>query len=142
MLDFPYEGNMAGARETMTRYTVIYDGACGVCRRSVDLLARWDTRRELEILPSQAPEVRERFPWIPEEDLDSSVQVVDARAQNPRRWQGAAAIEELLNALPRGRGVSWLFRIPLVRPVAEWAYRKFARNRMRFGCGDHCRLRE
>lgn len=123
----------------MTRYTVIYDGNCNVCQRSIDLLERWDRHGELEILASQAPVVRERFGWIPEEDLDASVQVVDARAEGVR-WQGAAAVEKLLDALPRGRVFSWLFRIPLVRPIAEWAYRKFARNRKRFGCGDHCTL--
>lgn len=121
------------------RFTVIYDGDCRVCQRSVDLLARWDTRGELEILPSQAPAVRERFGWIPEEDLDASVQVVDARAEGVR-WQGGAALERLLEILPRGRTVSWLFRIPFARPLVEWGYRKFARNRKRFGCGEHCRL--
>ena len=124
----------------MARYTLIYDGDCRVCQRSVDLILRWDTRRELEIIPFQAPEVRERFSWIPEEDFDRSMQLVEAGSGERKRRQGAAALEELLRVLPRGRVISWLFRIPFARPIVERAYRTFARNRKRFGCGEHCAL--
>jgi predicted DCC family thiol-disulfide oxidoreductase YuxK len=60
------------------------------------------------------------------------------RASDGKTWQGAAALEELLKVLPRGRSISWLFRIPFARPVAEKFYRLFARNRYRIGCGEHC----
>jgi len=117
------------------RYTVIYDGNCGVCRRSVESLARWDRNRDLEIIPSQAPGVSERFPWIPPRSYVESVQVI--RTSDGRTWQAAAALEELLNVLPKGRLVSWLFGIPFVRPLADKFYRWFARNRYRMGC-EHC----
>ena len=53
-------------------------------------------------------------------------------------WSGAAAIEHLLDVLPRGRLVSWLFKIPFVRGIADKVYRWFARNRYHLGCGKHC----
>ena len=56
-------------------------------------------------------------------------------------WQGAAAIEKLLDALPKGWLMSWVFSIPFVRPLAERFYRWFARNRYKMGCGTHCQLR-
>jgi predicted DCC family thiol-disulfide oxidoreductase YuxK len=43
--------------------------------------------------------------------------------------------------LPRGRLISWLFRIPFVRPLADRFYKWFARNRYRMGCGEHCAVR-
>jgi predicted DCC family thiol-disulfide oxidoreductase YuxK len=122
------------------RYTVIYDGHCKVCGRMVRMLARWDRKHELEIIPSQAPGIRERFPWIPPRAYVESVQVI--RASDGRTWQAAAALEELLKVLPKGRLVSWLFKIPLVRPLVDLFYRWFARNRYRFGCGEHCQVRE
>ena len=122
------------------RYTVIYDGHCKVCGRMVRMLARWDRNNELEIIPSQAPGIRERFPWIPLRAYVESVQVI--RASDGKTWQAAAALEELLKVLPKGRLVSWLFKIPLVRPLADLLYRWFARNRYRFGCGEHCQVRE
>jgi predicted DCC family thiol-disulfide oxidoreductase YuxK len=122
------------------RYTVIYDGHCKVCGRMVKMLAKWDRDRELEIIPSQAPGIRERFPWIPPRAYVESVQVV--QTSNGKTWQGAAALEQLLKILPKGRLISWLFKIPLVRPLVDLFYRWFARNRYRFGCGEHCQVRD
>jgi predicted DCC family thiol-disulfide oxidoreductase YuxK len=122
------------------RYTVIYDGHCKVCGRMVKMLAGWDRNHELEIIPSQAPGIRERFPWIPPRAFVDSVQVVSTR--DGKTWQAAAALEELLNVLPKGRLISWLFKIPFVRPLVDLFYRWFARNRYRFGCGEHCQVRD
>jgi predicted DCC family thiol-disulfide oxidoreductase YuxK len=118
---------------------VIYDGDCKVCSRIVKLLARWDRDRELEIIPSQAPDVHARFPWIPPRAYVESMQVV--RASDGKTWQGADALEELLDVLPKGRLVSWLFEVPFVRPLTGRLYRWFARNRYRLGCGEHCAAR-
>jgi len=120
-------------------YTVIYDGHCKVCGRMVKALTKWDKHSQLEIIPSQAPGVRARFPWIPARSYIESVQVV--RTSDGKTWQAAAAIEQLLEVLPKGRLISWLFKIPFVRPLADKFYRWFARNRYKFGCGDHCALR-
>ena len=120
-------------------YTVIYDGYCKVCGRMVRMLAKWDRNHVLEIIPSQDAGVRARFPWIPARSYSESIQVV--RASDGRTWQGAAALEQLVKVLPKGRLISWLFKIPLVRPLADRFYRSFARNRYKFGCGEHCAVR-
>jgi Uncharacterized protein conserved in bacteria len=121
---------------TDKRFTVIYDGDCGVCVNLAGMLHKWDSDEELEITPSEAPGVKERFPWIPEKAYSEALQVV--RITDGKTTQGAAAIEDLLNALPKGRLISWLFKIPLVRPLAERFYRWFASNRYRMGRGKHC----
>jgi predicted DCC family thiol-disulfide oxidoreductase YuxK len=120
-------------------YTVVYDGACRVCGRLARILARWDDRGCFEIIPSQQHGVRARFPWIPDRAYAESLQLI--RRSDWRTWQGAAAIEQLLTVLPRGRWISWIFRIPLVRVIADRLYRWFARNRYHLGCGEHCQLR-
>lgn len=125
--------------EERRQYTVIYDGDCKVCGRMVKLLRKWDRNRQLEIIPSQKPGVRERFPWIPGRAYTESLQVV--RTRDGRTWQSAAALEELTNTLPKGRLIAWLFKIPLMRPLVDRLYRWFARNRYKFGCGDHCAVR-
>ena len=118
------------------RYTVIYDGDCKVCSRSVSLLKKWDRHRDLEIISSQIPGVRERFSWISPRAYADSIQVV--RIRDGKTWQAAAALEELLNVLPKGRLISWLFKIPFVRPLVDKFYRWFARNRYKMGCAEHC----
>ncbi|HEX6559432.1 MAG TPA: DUF393 domain-containing protein [Longimicrobiales bacterium] len=116
-------------------YTVIYDGNCRVCTRIVGTLRRWDTGQQLEIIPSETPGLAARFPWIAARAYADSLQVVSGAGQT---WQGAASIEQLLSVLPRGRFISWIFRVPLVRGIAERCYRWFARNRYRLGCSEHC----
>jgi predicted DCC family thiol-disulfide oxidoreductase YuxK len=125
--------------ESRSRHTVIYDGDCRVCSRIVEVLKRWDRNRDLEIVPSQAPGVHARFPWIPPSAYVESMQVI--RASDSKTWEGAAALEELLNVLPKGRLISWMFEVPLVRPLVGKFYRWFARNRYRLGCGEHCAVR-
>jgi predicted DCC family thiol-disulfide oxidoreductase YuxK len=126
--------NLAG--EESPRYTVIYDGDCKVCGRSVTLLTRWDRNHELELVPSQTPGVQAKFPWITPRAYVDSIPVV--RARDGKTWQGGAALEELLNVLPKGRLISWLFKIPLMRPLVDKLYMWFARNRYRLGCDEHC----
>jgi predicted DCC family thiol-disulfide oxidoreductase YuxK len=128
-------GKCAPGRE----YAVVYDGSCNVCKRIVTVLEGWDRKGELELIPSDTPALAERFPWISAAAYVESIQVV--RCADGKTWQGAAAMERLIDALPKGKLVSWIFSIPFARPLAEKGYRWFARNRYRLGCSDHCRLR-
>jgi len=116
-------------------YTAVYDGSCNVCGRIVSVLERRDRDRRLEIVPSRDAAVAERFPWISPAAYAESLQVI--RTADNRTWQGAAAVEQLLDVLPKGRFISWIFSIPFGRPLAEKLYRAFARNRYRLGCRLH-----
>ena len=121
-------------------YTVVYDGHCKVCKRLVAMLKKWDKHHDLEILPSQTPGLGARFPWIPARAYLESVQFIDHHTETT--LQGAAALELIIDVLPKGKLITWIFSIPFVRPLAERFYRWFARNRYRLGCGEHCQLRE
>lgn len=119
-------------------YTVVFDGNCKVCNRLVKLLRKWDRRNELEIIPSQAPGVMARFPWIPAKAYVEALQMVGPGGET---WSGARAVEQILLVVPKGGLIAWLFKIPYVRVLADRFYRWFARNRYRLGCGDHCQAR-
>ena len=119
-------------------FTVVFDGDCKVCTRLSGVLHRWDSTRRLEVVSSQQPGVMARFPWIPAHAYAEALQLV---AADGTTWQGASAIEHLLNVLPRGPWIAWVFRIPFARPLADRFYRWFARNRYRMGCGAHCQSR-
>jgi predicted DCC family thiol-disulfide oxidoreductase YuxK len=118
-------------------WTLVYDGNCGVCKKAVRAIARWDRRHEVELLPSQDPCVSARFPWIPPQAYAEAMQLIGPGGGTT---QGADAIEELLRILPRGWMLGWIFKLPLVGWLADKLYRWFARNRYRFGCGEHCRV--
>ena len=120
-------------------WTLVYDGNCTVCGRFVRAVERWDRRGEIEVLASQNACVGARFPWIPPEAYAEAVQLIGPTG---RTTQGAAAIEQLLGILPRGSLLGWIFKIPFVGWLADKLYRWFARNRYRFGCSEHCQVRE
>lgn len=119
-------------------YTLVYDGMCRMCTRLSTILQKWDTRRQVEVVPSQATGVMARFPWIPATAYSEAIQLVGPGGAT---WQGAAAVEQLLGVLPRGGWIGWIFHIPFVRGLADWLYRWVARNRYRLGCGEHCQSR-
>jgi predicted DCC family thiol-disulfide oxidoreductase YuxK len=119
-------------------YTCVYDGTCKVCTRLASVLRKWDRNHDLEVVSSQTPGVIARFPWIPARAYAEALQLIGPGGQT---WQGAAAIEQLLNILPKGRLIGWLFSIPFVRVLADRFYKWFARNRYKLGCGEHCQSR-
>lgn len=118
-------------------YTVVYDGTCRICTRLAGVLAKWDRHRQLEIVPSQESGVMARFPWIPAHAYADALQLIGPGGHT---WSGAAAIEQLLDVLPRGKWISWIFAIPFVRTIADRFYKWFARHRYRLGCGEHCQV--
>ena len=118
-------------------WTLVYDGSCNVCGKAVRAIERWDRRHEIELVPSQNPCVAARFPWIPPDAYADAMQLI---GPGGRTTQGADAFEELLRILPRGWMLGWIFKLPLVGWLADKLYRWFARNRYRFGCGEHCRV--
>ena len=119
-------------------YTVVYDGQCKVCGRLVKLLTAWDKRKELEIIPFQNTSVLDRFPWIPSEAYAEAMQLI---GPGGRTWQGGEAIEQLLKILPYGGVFGWTFSIPGFGTLFGRFHRWFARNRYKFGCGEHCQMR-
>lgn len=119
-------------------YTVVYDGACKVCGRLVKLLNAWDTKDEIEVIPFQNTSVLDRFPWIPSEAYAEAMQLI---GPGGRTWQGGDAIEQLLKILPAGWTFGWAFGIPGFGTLFGGFYRWFARNRYKFGCGEHCQVR-
>jgi predicted DCC family thiol-disulfide oxidoreductase YuxK len=117
-------------------WTLIYDGDCEICRRSVTALVAWDRDRAFECLPYQDAGVTARFPALDPRALRDAVHLVGA---DGRVWAGAAAVEQAARLLPRARALAWLFRLPFAGALADRAYRAIARHRHRFGCREHCR---
>ena len=135
---FVFGGEETQAAGSGRPWTVVYDGQCKVCGRLVKLLDRWDSRDEIETIPFQNTSVLSRFPWIPAEAYAEAMQLV---GPGGRTWQGGYAIEQLLKILPYGGLLGWAFKLPFFGELFNRFYRWFARNRYKFGCGEHCTLR-
>jgi predicted DCC family thiol-disulfide oxidoreductase YuxK len=118
-----------------SRHTLVYDGDCRLCRRSVALVHAWDRDGLVECVPFQDDSVPARFPVLTREACERAMQLV---APDGGVVEGAAAIERLLTLLPRGGALAWMLRLPLIGALADRAYRRVAKDRLRFGCGEHC----
>ncbi len=98
---------------------LIFDGECGFCRRWIE---RWKlaTGDRVDYLTFQ--DLGGQFPEISREQFEKSVQLIES---DGAVYSGAEAVF-------RSLGRQWLYRLPAVAPVSEWAYRLVARHRQVF----------
>jgi len=117
---------------------LIYDGECGFCKKWVDWIRKRDKAQQLEYLPCQSNERKQRFPQINEMDCLKAMHVV---LSDGPIFSGADAAPHILRALPGWQWCAAMFKIPGALLVARPVYRSIARNRHRFGSEtDHCKL--
>lgn len=105
--------------------TLIYDGECGLCRRAVELLRRWDREHRLRYVPFQDGEAVARFGIA----LPALAAAMHLLMPDGRVFAGADAVPELGRLLPGKRWWTWGFALPGVPPLARRVYRRVAQRR-------------
>ena len=112
-------------RAAPPRPLLIFDGNCHFCRRWIE---RWRelTAGAVEYAPSQ--EVAERFPEIPGEAFERSVQFIDT---DGTVFSGAEAVFRSLGKKRSRRWMIWCYEhVPGFGVITDTAYRLVARHRM------------
>jgi predicted DCC family thiol-disulfide oxidoreductase YuxK len=108
-------------------YCVIYDGTCNLCVGLVQLLEKLDQGAQFRYVPMQDAATLERYAITPA-DCEGGMILIDIQAPE-RRWQGAAAAEEIGQLLPLGQGFVQAYRaLPGVKPAGDQIY-AFVRDR-------------
>jgi predicted DCC family thiol-disulfide oxidoreductase YuxK len=114
---------------------LFFDGACGMCTRSVELLNKLNRTGKLQSEPLQSPGAAQRL-GISSSDLLDSVRWLDASGNV---YSGAEAANAALSAAIGSRIPLRIYRIPGLRFVEEAVYRWIAANRYRFpGTTPYC----
>jgi predicted DCC family thiol-disulfide oxidoreductase YuxK len=120
----------------LTGPVLLYDGTCGFCADSVQLVLRHDRRKDLRFAPLQGPLgalVRERHPEL--DGVDSMVWVEPGVAGVPAgvltRSDAGLRIARYLGGWWRLAGAARL----LPRPLRDAAYDLVARHRHRLRSG-------
>jgi predicted DCC family thiol-disulfide oxidoreductase YuxK len=109
------------------RATVIFDGSCDFCTRSVRFVRWLDRRRRLTIVPFQKPGVPAAH-GLTVADCERAAWTV---TPDGRRYPGAAAVNVAL-AVALGTRLPWvLYRLPGIRQLQDLIYALVARNRTR-----------
>ncbi|MDB6059805.1 MAG: hypothetical protein JWO95_3649 [Verrucomicrobiales bacterium] len=107
---------------------MIFDGDCGFCRCWIE---RWHrtTGDRVEYIASQEPEVRRRFPEIPQSAYDTSVQYVET---DGTVFHGAEAVLRSRTVVGR-KWLVWIYyHMPGARFLFECAYSFVASHRITF----------
>jgi predicted DCC family thiol-disulfide oxidoreductase YuxK len=115
--------------------TLFFDGACGMCTRSRDLLLSWDRTGNVKTEALQSPGTAKRLGIAPASLLDS-VRWLDSTGAI---YSGAEAANAAFSAAIGTRIPLAVYRIPGIRTVEEAIYRWVATHRYRFpGTTPYC----
>jgi predicted DCC family thiol-disulfide oxidoreductase YuxK len=118
-----------------SRGTLFFDGACGMCTRSRDVLLRVNRTGKLQTEALQSHGAAQRLGVAPTELLES-VRWLDPSGAV---YSGAEAANAALSAALGTRIPLRVYRIPGVRVLEDAIYRWVAANRYRFpGTTPYC----
>jgi predicted DCC family thiol-disulfide oxidoreductase YuxK len=112
-----------------------FDGVCGMCTRSRNLLLKFNRTGDLATEPLQRPGTAARL-GIAESQLLDSVRWLDASGEV---YAGAEAVNAAVSAGLGTRLPLMLYRVPGIRSLQEVVYRWVADHRYRFpGTTPYC----
>jgi predicted DCC family thiol-disulfide oxidoreductase YuxK len=115
--------------------TLFFDGNCGMCTRSRNLLLKLDRTGGVETEPLQGVGVADRLGIRPAELLDS-VRWLDRSGEV---YAGAEAANAAVSAALGTRLPLIVYRVPVVRSLQNAVYRWVAGHRYRFpGTTPYC----
>jgi predicted DCC family thiol-disulfide oxidoreductase YuxK len=119
----------------VTAGTLFFDGACGMCTRSRDLLLRFNRTGNVQTETLQSPGTAQRLGITPTSLLDS-IRWLDASGAV---YSGAEAANAAFSAAVGTRIPLAIYRIPGIRFIEEAVYRWIAAHRYRFpGTTPYC----
>jgi predicted DCC family thiol-disulfide oxidoreductase YuxK len=120
-------------KKNLPKHLVFYDGVCGFCDRSVQLLLKLDKKQLFCFAPLQGETAKILLQALTPEQMneDSLVLIENFRSEDKRIYLLGKAIFRICWLLG---GVwlllGWIRFLPAV--FYDWGYRLFAKNRHRF----------
>ncbi|MGR5232698.1 thiol-disulfide oxidoreductase DCC family protein [Vibrio rotiferianus] len=110
----------------MTKLTVFYDGTCPLCAKEMEALKQRDAEQQIKIINIYS----DAFADYPQFDPEQANTILHALNQKGELLLGLDVTHRAWQLVGRG----WLYaplRWRVVKPVADWLYLKFAKNRYR-----------
>ncbi len=120
------------------RVDVVFDGACGLCRRSVAVLSALDWARRIRFLDLMDWEtVHREHPSLDRERCLREMHIIDRAGRITAGFDGYRTISW---RLPLFFWTSPILYIPAVAAIGRVVYRRVADARHRNGCNGACSL--
>lgn len=114
--------------------TIVFDGACGMCRRTMRMVDAFDWLSAFAQQPYDEAVVR--YPQVERRQLDEGIRVLFADGSVV---VGIDAVRSIAMRTPLGALLAWTLYLPPVRWLGARAYRSIAARRRR-DAGQACRL--
>jgi len=114
---------------------LIYDGDCRFCIEQAARLARL-VRGRVALESFRDPGVLSKYPALTRPECEAAIHLVESGGRVSR---GAEAIARTLALRPLLAPVALLYRVSILRAIADWGYALVARNRFRLrgrACAD------
>ncbi|MAT14704.1 MAG: thiol-disulfide oxidoreductase [Planctomyces sp.] len=114
------------SQEKSAQLEVFYDGDCPLCRREINFVRSQDEHQQLRLLDIASADFSAAQHGTTGDALMAQMHVRRADGE----WvRGADAFREIYGTLGYRKLVG-LSRLPVLRTVADWGYKVFARNRL------------
>ncbi len=107
------------------KLTIFYDGSCPLCVHEIQSLRSLDSKRQLVFKDINQADFEQNFPDIDRREAGKALQ---AQLSNGKRLSGLDVTIAAWTIVGKKSRIAPL-RWRLLRPVADMAYRFFARNR-------------
>ena len=107
--------------------TVFFDSQCPICSREIDYLASRDTGSCMNFVDLHSKTFAEKYPQV---DFDDANRILYGIRRNGDVIRGLDVTIEAWRLIGKGWLVAPL-NWPFIRPLAEGAYRWFARHRLK-----------
>jgi predicted DCC family thiol-disulfide oxidoreductase YuxK len=134
-------GERADRATALPERIVFFDGLCGLCDRSVQLLLARDRHQHLHFAPLQGETARDLRTAYPKEFPQGVESLVycDNTGARPRFFTRSGASFAIAREVESLRGWAWLSVVP--RPLTDLGYRALAASRYAlFGRLETCRV--
>jgi len=128
-----------GKMQEIKRATVIYDGACPTCSKTVAWMEEHEQAGSFEMLPCQAESLGKRFPSV---ERGACMQAMHVVLPDGSVLAGEQALPEIFKRLKHLHYASALFKLPGVKTLSRALYRWFAERRYHIADVLHLGMKE
>lgn len=116
----------------MPKYVVIYDGECGFCKSTVDLIKQLDWLGKFEFIPFQEKGILEKCN-LTKEMCEKEMFLV---MPDGKFYGGYDAFKIMALYFPVTFLISWFFFLPGITHLGRSVYRRIAENRHKIKIGN------
>lgn len=118
----------------MIQYSVIYDGDCGFCEATVNLIKKLDWVKKFKFVPFQNKSVFKEYKQLTEEMCKKEIFLIKP---NGNYYGGYDAFRIVCVFLPLTFIISWIFFLPGITQIGRAVYKVIARNRHKIKIGSN-----